>query len=321
MKQIYANNCSMLLLGRQGENLARKVVFDLSEWAAEYGQGLAELIYQRPTDEAPYPVAAVQDGNTLVWTLTSVDTDCKSKYGHCELRWYVGDVLVKSKTWRTLVEPAMDTPSDEVPPEPQKGWVDQVLSAGSAAQKAAERAEQAALNPPKISENDTWMIWNPDTGKYEDTNKPSSIISVEDVQIAGKSIVKNGVAEIPKMAAGSIPGIAATAGTFGTSLVGDTPTIAIKTSTKEQIDARSTKYCPIVPFNLDYSVKVAMCDGKGTAWTDEERLAALLRMGVTVADDGTLHWTSQVVQDAVTKEKLTADEAAEILAEPYKVEE
>ena len=32
-------------------------------------------------------------------------------------------------------------------------------------------------------------------------------------------------------------------------------------------------------------------------------------------------WTAKMVQDAVTKEKLTADEAAEILAEPQKVAE
>lgn len=32
-------------------------------------------------------------------------------------------------------------------------------------------------------------------------------------------------------------------------------------------------------------------------------------------------WTAQMVQDAVTKKKLTTYEAAEILAEPYKVAE
>ena len=37
MKQIYANNCTTLLLGRKGENLARKVAFDLSDWVSEYG--------------------------------------------------------------------------------------------------------------------------------------------------------------------------------------------------------------------------------------------------------------------------------------------
>ena len=46
MKQIYANNLTTLSLGRQGENLARQVVFDLSAWEAEYGPGTVELIHQ-----------------------------------------------------------------------------------------------------------------------------------------------------------------------------------------------------------------------------------------------------------------------------------
>lgn len=144
MKQIQANQLGVLPLGRQGENLARQVVFDLSAFAAEYGPGTAELIYQRPVDAAPYPVAAVRDGDTLVWTLTATDTDFPSDYGHCELRYYVSETLVKSKTWRTWVEPAMDTPSETAPPEPEQGWVNKVLAAGSSAKEAAERAEEAA---------------------------------------------------------------------------------------------------------------------------------------------------------------------------------
>lgn len=74
MNQIKASGKSILGLGRQGENLARQVVFDLSAWEAEYGPGTAELIHQRPGDTSPYPVAAVREGSTLVWTLTATDT-------------------------------------------------------------------------------------------------------------------------------------------------------------------------------------------------------------------------------------------------------
>ena len=107
MKQIQANSKNTLVLGRQGENLARQVVFDLSDWMSEYGQGLAELIAQRPGDTAPYPAAAVQEGSTLVWTLTAADVE-RPRGGCCELRYYVGEALVKSRIWQTYVEPAMD---------------------------------------------------------------------------------------------------------------------------------------------------------------------------------------------------------------------
>ena len=141
---IQAKSENELTLGRQGENLARQVVFDLSAWEAEYGPGTVELIHQRPGDASPYPVAAVREGSTLVWTLTSADTDFHSDYGSCELRYYVGDVLVKSRTWLTKVIRAMSTPSETAPPEPEQGWVDQVVAVGAAAQASADGAKADA---------------------------------------------------------------------------------------------------------------------------------------------------------------------------------
>ena len=147
MTIIQAKSENDLTLGRQGENLARQVVFDLSAWEAEYGPGVAELIHQRPGDTSPYPVAAVREGSTLVWTLTATDTAVASSYGsdgHCELRYYVGEVLVKSRTWLTKVIRAMSTPSETAPPEPEQGWVDQILAAGAAAMTAAYGAKADA---------------------------------------------------------------------------------------------------------------------------------------------------------------------------------
>lgn len=148
MKTIDATNLSSITLGRQGENLAREVVFDLSEWIEKYGPGVAELIYQRPGDTAPYPVAAVREGDTLLWTPTATDTAQESTVstgsGHCELHWYVGDLLAKSQVWRVWVDEAMDTPSETAPPEPEKGWVDQVVAVGVAAKASADAAKADA---------------------------------------------------------------------------------------------------------------------------------------------------------------------------------
>ena len=168
MRLIQANNTTTIDLGRQGENLATQVVFDLSDWTAEYGDGTAELIVQRPGEDAPYPAAIAQDGTAVIWTLTAADTAVAGSYGHCELRWYVGDILAKSKIWRTWVEPAMDTPSETTPPEPEKGWVDKVLEAGTSAKEAADRAEAAIVNAPKI-QNGTWWTFDQYTQVYVDT--------------------------------------------------------------------------------------------------------------------------------------------------------
>ena len=144
MTQIYANNFTTLVLGRRGENLARKVVFDIRDLESLYGTGDVEVIYQRPCDAQPYPLTVQMEGTLVTWDVTSTDTEMSDGSGKCELRYYVGETLAKSKTWRTWVEPAMDTPSEATPPEPEKGWVDKVLEAGTSAKEAAERAEEAA---------------------------------------------------------------------------------------------------------------------------------------------------------------------------------
>lgn len=177
MTQIYANNFTTLALGRRGENLARKVVFDVQEFESIYGVGDVEVIYQRPGDAQPYPLAVKMDRTLVTWDVTATDTEMSDGYGKCELRYYVGDTLAKSKIWRTYVEPAMGTPSEEVPPKPEKGWVDQVIAAGSEAKQAAERAENAVVHAPIIGENGDWFVWDISIGAYADTGVNASGVS------------------------------------------------------------------------------------------------------------------------------------------------
>lgn len=143
MKQIFANERSILPLGRCGESHARQIVFDLTEWIALYGSGTAELIYQRPGDERPHIMEVEQDNPLVRWTLTDWHTAVSDGEGECELRYYPNEGTVKSRTWRTYVEKAMETPSEEDPPDPEQGWVDQVLDAAARAEAAANRAENA----------------------------------------------------------------------------------------------------------------------------------------------------------------------------------
>lgn len=159
---------SILPLGKQGENLVRQIQFDLSRWISNFGPGTVQLLHQRSSDEAPYPVAVEQEGNLAVWTVTSADTAAAGT-GRAELQYYVGDSLAKSETWITKVLPALGDAS-ETPPEAQQGWVDQVLQAGAAAAEAADRAEEAAVRQPyPNAETGTWWVWNAESGAYEDT--------------------------------------------------------------------------------------------------------------------------------------------------------
>lgn len=114
-------------LGREGENLARKIIFDVSSWQAEYGDGKVSLVANKDGAE-PYPCDITVDGSIVTWMITSSDTT-QSGFGRCELHYIVGDTLVKSDMWRTYTADALGTPTPE-PPEPQQAWVDKVLAAG-----------------------------------------------------------------------------------------------------------------------------------------------------------------------------------------------
>lgn len=136
MKIIKVRPGKHVYIGLEGEHNARQIRFDLSDWLRTYGDGTAQLIYQRPGDTAPYPVTLEREGSFALWTVTSTDTAQAGRDGRAELRYYVGDVLAKSEIYFISVGRALTAPG-EVPEPPGKSWLDQAL-------EAARRVEQAA---------------------------------------------------------------------------------------------------------------------------------------------------------------------------------
>ena len=108
----------------------------------------------------------------------------------------------------------------------------------------------------------------------ECADAPQSI----DVQINGSSIVADGIANIP-IGSNSVLGVFKVNGSGGIQ-VGDTGDLRVKSANKDTISKRNTSYQPIVPNTLDYAVKSAMCDGKGEAWTDAEKVGAWKRQTI-----------------------------------------
>lgn len=108
-------------------------------------------------------------------------------------------------------------------------------------------------------------------------------ISNLDVRIDGDSIVQDGVAEIP-IATRTQLGIVM--GNGQGVRISDSGSIFSEYAVQNMIDKRNYYYQCIPPKFLDYAVKVAMCDGKGAAWTSDEQANARERMGtwVTIAD-------------------------------------
>lgn len=186
------------------------------------------------------------------------------------------------------------------------------------AKRATIEANEAASHQPRIGKSDTWAVWDITTDQYVDTGvaargtqgiqgepgpkgdqgpagakgdhgEPGSDAAATDVRIAGKSITADGVADIPAAVNNGSYGVvkvgAPELGGIQINANGNLTNIA---ATNARIDAHAGWFQPIVPSNLDYAVKAAMCDGKGAAWTAAEQAAARERMGIDAAIDAKL---------------------------------
>jgi hypothetical protein len=118
----------LIFLGINGENRARKIVFDVKCWVETYGEGgSAALVARRNGDEEPYPAVISFDGENVEWILEEADVEKPGK-GVCELHYLLNGTVAKSKTFETLVNESVGG-TDGKAPEPQKAWVDKVLKA------------------------------------------------------------------------------------------------------------------------------------------------------------------------------------------------
>lgn len=106
---------------------------------------------------------------------------------------------------------------------------------------------------------------------------PAPVGGVSDVQVNDTSIVNDRVAKIPNASTSSY-GLTKFNNTYGITHVSN-GVGGIYRARDEEIDSRNNNYRPIVPSNLDYAVKQAMCDGKGAEWTDAEKASARERIG------------------------------------------
>lgn len=112
---------------------------------------------------------------------------------------------------------------------------------------------------------------------------------VKDVQVAGTSVVQDGVANVP-FATKNVGG--AVRPWNGLVMHDFDGRMCVYAASNATIDSRVPNLAPgrnpflaqnaepIVPGALDYAVKAAMCDGQGPAWTPSEKQAAQTRIGI-----------------------------------------
>lgn len=166
MRTVVVRNGARILLGKQGENKAVRVVWSgiVEQYTKLYGDGRFELVVVQKGQA--YPAVVSVAGTDLVWDVLAADVATVGA-GSLELIYYVGDTIAKSQTWDTFVVASKSAEGTTTPPEPQKAWVDKVLAAGQA-------AVDASVNSPKIGSNGNWWVWDFEAGAYVDTGVAAS---------------------------------------------------------------------------------------------------------------------------------------------------
>ena len=119
-------NIPTINIGKQGENKATQVVFDVSEMIDTYGSGTAVVVVQRRGDLHPYELDNTsQSGDKVTWTVSNVDTAVYGT-GRVQLFWTINDEVAKTVTYAFFVEEALGDPTD-APYMPDDGWISEKI--------------------------------------------------------------------------------------------------------------------------------------------------------------------------------------------------
>lgn len=157
--------------GVQDENRATLLRADAEAYAKEWPDGAPQAVFRR-ADGYIYNIPCEFDGHYVLIELTNTET-CAAGTAKVEVSWIQGNAIVKSDTFSGSIEKSIGDTMGDRPPAPMAGYVDQMAKIGAEVMEAAERAENAAISQPKIGDNGNWYIYNPETGEYEDSGKPS----------------------------------------------------------------------------------------------------------------------------------------------------
>lgn len=262
-------------LGRIGENETRQIVFDCSDILTEYPGAEIVCVMQRHCDRIAYLADAVLDGNALTVTLTDADVSAPGDL-RIELRALTDGKIRKSAVYMGQVVSALRGEQDR-PGNPTADVLNRIDMTISRAEESIAEADAAAKSAQTVADIVQAKLDNGDfVGAKGDKGDPGN---VQDVRVAGISVLKGGVANVPVVTADA-PGVVSVLPPADSGIMNDNGSLKVSYATDAEISGRSGTRNAITCANMDYAVKAAMCDGKGAAWTAAQQAAARERMGV-----------------------------------------
>ena len=152
MIEIKAVPGKLIMLGKQGENLAREVIFDVSGVRAEFGDGTFRLSAKRPGESDAYPATVTETGDTVVWALTGADTQNAGR-GQCELAYYAGETRLKTWTYDTAIAKSLTGSPKTDPYDEFLDEVNRLAAEAAISQREAKNSENAAKNSEEKCES------------------------------------------------------------------------------------------------------------------------------------------------------------------------
>lgn len=288
------------LVGRTGENASRRIVFDCEAVLGEFpGAGIVCAL-RRACDAEAYAKELTTDGKKRLLTLSAADVAAPGSL-MIELRAVEADAIRKSAVYVGRIERGLSGQGD-APGNPVADTINNLEARAKAASAAASAAQavadevQARLEAGEFK-GDPGKDGSDANVTAENIKSALGYAPIKDVQVAGSSVLADGVAVI-KSASEAAAGVVRPYSWEGTK-IDSAGRIGLFNATQTHIDKRVSSTA-IGPTNIDYAVTAALTDGKGPAWTAAQQAAARERMGI--AD-------SAVALEQSAAERLSALEA------------
>ena len=151
-------------LGYESDHLHRRleIAVDLDAgWAVKLDMALGKV----------KNVVDLERTGDVLWVELTRDILASDGLYRCQLRGLKGDTVAHSNQFELLVSGSINAAEafPSVEPSELAQMEARVTQAKADAVAAADRAEAAAVHPPKLSEDQTWMVWDLESGAYQDT--------------------------------------------------------------------------------------------------------------------------------------------------------
>lgn len=151
-------------LGYESDHLHRRleIAVDLDAgWAVKLDMALGKV----------KNVVDLERTGDVLWVDLTRDILASDGLYRCQLRGLKGDTVAHSNQFELLVSGSINAAEafPSVEPSELAQMEARVTQAKADAVAAADRAEAAAVHPPKLSGDQTWMVWDLKSGAYQDT--------------------------------------------------------------------------------------------------------------------------------------------------------